>query len=282
MALKLEKLSSEMEKYILQLTDEEMSKNTIKNYSLSIRKFIAYTKENLNDNAITKGFVIEYKQHLQELHKPQSTNLYIVALNKYLKYLKASALCVKPVSIQSRNSLENSITLDEYEKMLSHAKALNKNDIYYIMRTIANTGIRVSELEFITVESIKARQCTITNKQRIRDIVISEMICKELLDFCEIKNIEKGYLFFGRNPNVVIREETVLRRMKRVANKAGIDEKKAYPHNFRHFFAKIYMEKHNDAVELADVLGHKSLETTRIYTRTTNAEKRIKLKNLGL
>lgn len=150
------------------------------------------------------------------------------------------------------------------------------------MRTLAITGIRVSELEFFTVESVKHGSCTVSNKGKIRSIAIPEKLIDLLLEFCELKKIKEGFVFQGKKPEKMLHETTILRWLKNVAIVANINPDKAFPHNLRHLFAKTYMEKYNNLDELADILGHSRIETTRIYTRTGKEEKSRKINNLDL
>jgi len=277
----LDAFESKMPDYIQHLKESEMSDNTIKKYSLALRNFIKYAIA--NDCAeLSKECIVEHKDYLIKKYKPATINLYIVGLNNYLKYLGMEDMRVKTLRIQAHNSLENCLTNKEYKRMLEKAANRKNNTIYYVMRALASTGIRVSTLEYFTVKTLKKGSCIITNKGKTRSIVIPDKTCKELLEFCRSKNITDGYVFFGRNPEKVISEVTVLRWLKSVAQTAGVDEDKAFPHNLRHLFAKNFIHKYRDLTELSDILGHSKIETTRIYTRTSVKEKRQKLNSLDL
>jgi len=271
-----------MPKYIRGLEKSEYSDNTIKKYSLALRNFIEFAENNNYCEVICKDCFIEYKDYLKQKYALNTANLYIVAVNKYLQYMKEAELCVKTFRIQCHNSLENCLTMEEYQSMLEVAKSSKNNTIYYVMRALASTGMRVMGLEYLTVEIIKKGSFMATNKGKTRSVVIPAGVCKEILIYCKDKNITSGYIFPDRSKKKPVSEVTVLRWLKAVAVNACVDPDKAFPHNLRHLFAKTFMEIHNDLGELADILGHTKIETTRIYTRTSLEEKRRNLELLDL
>jgi len=278
----LEEFKINMPGYIQNLSDKEKSQNTINKYSLAVNNFIAYAEKTKKCEEICKDCFIRYKEHLKAAYKPKTVNLYIVGLNQYLKYLGTPDLCIKSLNIQSNNSLDNCITNDEYKRMLDAAKKDKNITAYYVMRTLACTGMRIKGLSYITVKVLQKGSFTVTNKGKIRSIVIPNKICKELLGYCAEMDISDGYVFCGRNPQKIVHDSTVWRWCKKVATAANVDESKVFPHNLRHLFAREFMEVHNDLPELADILGHSNLETTRIYTRTSVEDKRNKMETLDL
>lgn len=280
--MRLEVFINNLPSYIRSLSDKEKSQNTINKYSLAVNNFIAYAEKTEKCEEICKDCIIRYKEHLKVAYKPKTVNLYIVGLNQYLKYLDMPDLCIKSLNIQSNNSLDNCITNDEYKRMLDAAKRGKNKTSYYVMRTLACTGMRIKGLSYITVQVLKRGSFTATNKGKTRSIVIPNKICKELLAYCAEMDITDGYVFRGRSPNKIVNESTVWRWCKKVAVAADIDENKVFPHNLRHLFAREFMEAHNDLPELADILGHSKIETTRIYTRTSVEDKRKKIEALDL
>lgn len=268
--------------YVKGLKESEYSDNTIKKYSLALRNFIEFIENNDHCGVICKDCIVEYKEYLKQKYALNTANLYLVAINKYLKCLGESELCVKTFKVQSHNSLENCLTKEEYFSMLETAKNMKNNTIYYVMRALASTGMRVKGLEYITVKTIQRGSFTATNKGKTRAIVIPNGVCTEILVYCNDRNISSGYVFPDRSRKKPVSEVTVLRWLKAVAVKACVDPDKAFPHNLRHLFAKTFMEIHSDLGELADILGHTKIETTRIYTRTSLEEKRKNMELLGL
>ena len=276
-----EKFISNIDEYIQSLKYAEKSDNTIAKYRLGIKTFTNYADAKKWGRALKDG-MLEYKKHLESEYSLATANLYIISLNSYLKYLDESSLCLNTLKIQERhNNLENAISMDEYKKMSSIAKTLKKNDIYYIMLAISSTGIRISELRYLTVDALNLKGLQITNKGKSRFVPMTEQLCCILLDYCNNREIKKGFIFFGRNPEKPIDRRNVSRRLKRIAKLAGVDEIKAYPHSFRHLFAKRYMEKIGNVTGLKNILGHSSLTSTMIYTSTTNDEKRKDMDKLG-
>lgn len=276
----LKTFNSKRDAYIDMLQHNEMSKNTIRNYLTALNRFIEFV-ERQQLSEVNKDCIINFKLELQNSYKPSTANLYITGLNGYLRFIQAEKMCVKTLQVQKRFSI-NTITVEEYAKMLSLAKSRKNNDIYYIMRTLASTGMRIGELEYLTVKAVKSGECKIIHKNKLRYVLLIDEVRQDLLDYCSSKNITKGYVFFARNPEKVISEVTVLRRLKRIAALSDIDQDRVYPHNFRHLFAKKFLDSVGDLNDLADILGHSRIETTRIYTRTSLNEKRIKMQNLGL
>lgn len=276
-----EKFMSNIDEYIQSLRFSEKSDSTISKYRLGIMTFKNYADEKKWKNAL-KDRMLEYKKYLENKYSLSTANLYIIALNGYLKYIDESNLCLNTLKTQEQhNNLENSISMDEYKKMSSIAKTQKKNDIYYIMLAISSTGIRISELKYLTVDALVSKGLRITNKGKSRFVAMSEQLCGILSDYCKDKDIRKGYIFFGKNSEKPIDRRNVSRRLKKIAKIAEIDEIKAYPHSLRHLFAKRYMEKVGNITGLKNILGHSSLTSTMIYTSTTSDEKRKDMDKLG-
>lgn len=268
--------------YTIYLENMEYSENTVNKYTLALRNFIAFAVANDHCEVICKNCFIEYKEHLHDKYALSTANLYIIALNKYLHHIGGDDLCLKTFKTHTHNSLENCLSLEEYQLMLLTAKTRKNNMIYYVMRALASTGVRFKGLEYFTVATIKKGKFKATNKGKTRVIVIPATICKELTAYCKLKGITSGYIFHARNINNPISEVTVLRWMKEVAKISGIDPDRAFPHNLRHLFARTFMDKHNNLGELADILGHSKIETTRLYTRSSLEERLKHLDALGL
>jgi len=199
-----------------------------------------------------------------------------------LKWLGFRELAVKTKRIQTSNGLENMITKECYLKMLRYADTHNKKKMYYIMKTIAQTGIRIGELQFVTFEAVREGSTIVWNKGKYRTIYFTDNLCKELLRYCDETSCTGGVIFCGRDRGKVITPGAVWKGLKYIARQVEVSEQIVYPHSFRHLFAKEYMRKVGDISELADLLGHSRLETTWIYTKTTSDEKRRKLELLDV
>lgn len=287
--LTLSAMKERLPEYLDALRQQEKSDSTIRKYQGDIERFFTWTEGNADQRGpqeeITKEDIISYKARLIENYKTSSVNNYLIILNKYLVWLEAGELKAGVIRQQRRNSLDNMMSRSDYERLLRYAKKLNRDKIYYIMRTLAGTGIRIEELKYITVEAVTKGKGSIqvNNKGKIRDIVIASDLCKELKQYCKANNIDGGIIFHNRAGDDLIDKAYVWRELKYIAGRARVNKSKVHAHSFRHLFAKTFMEATGgNVVELADLLGHSSLETTRIYTRTTNREKRDKIAKLGL
>lgn len=266
-----------IKKYENQLVLDELSERTIKKYVVDVEQW-------LNDmpDIINKTSIISYKNNLAKLYKPTTVNSKIISVNKFLKWMGCDELKIKTKRIQTKSCLDNVITREYYLKLLDTAWKLNKKKIYYIMKTIAQTGIRVGELKYVTVEAIQVGITIVWNKEKYRNVYLTNKLCEELKIYCSGNNISEGPIFCGNKKGQTITNGAVWRSLKYIAIQAGIPQELVYPHSFRHLFAKEYMRKIGDISELADLLGHTRLETTWIYTKTTSEEKRVRLEHLDL
>lgn len=256
----------------------ELAKGTIEIYVKQAEELLSF----INNADIVKERIIEYKQCIQRAdYAPATKNLYITAVNRYLLYRGYGNCVIKTRRIQRRRSMENIISVEEYRRMLCYARESGREKYYHIMRTMALTGARVSELCSFTVEMLDKPVITVDNKGKIREIYLSEEVAKSLKDYCRQERIEEGAVFRGKKDRPISRI-AVYKMLVHLADMLGIPKEKAHPHSFRHLFALTYMERYGNLAELADILGHSSLETTRIYTVTSVQEKREKLSKLGL
>ena len=278
MYLKKEQAEVKLEDYKREMELQELSVRTIRKYLADIRQWL----EEVQDDIISKEAVILYKKQLLKRYKAASVNSKIISVNRYLRWLGFAELVVRTERIQAPNILDKMITKESYFTMLNYAKDTGRKKLYYIMKTIAGTGLRVGELKYVTVSAIKDGYTQIWNKGKYRYIYFSERLCIELLQYCSEMGIGEGIVFIGRKEEKVITSAAVWKGLKNIAKELGIPEETVFPHSFRHFFAKNYMEKVGDITELADILGHSRLEITWIYTKTSAAEKRKRLELLDL
>lgn len=256
---------------------QELSRRTIAKYMADISQWLG----DMGD-VITKENVMQYKTFLCERFKAASVNSKIISINRYLKWLGYCELCVQTKRAQTVNVMDKIITKEDYYSMLRVAEEAGKQKIFYIMKTIAGTGIRIGELKYVTVAAVKNGYTQIWNKGKYRNIYFSDQLCRELTEYCREMAIEEGVIFEGRYKGRAITSASVWKSLKNIAKQAEIPAETVYPHSLRHLFAKSYMEKIGDITELADLLGHSRLETTWIYTKTTLSEKRKRLNMLDL
>ena len=213
---------------------------------------------------------MDYKNWLVSHYAVNSVNSMLAALNKFLKFLGMECLKVKRIKIQLNLFLseEKELTKEEYKKLVYTARKEGKEQLALCMETIAATGIRVSELKFFTVDRVKKGRIEVLNKGKYRRIFLPEKIRKKLLIFCKREKITSGYIFRGKKGKPKDRS-VIWSQMKALKERAGIKGEKIFPHNLRHLFARVYYGRTKDLAGLADLLGHSSLNVTRVYTINT-------------
>lgn len=241
------------------LIDEEKSSATVEKYLRDVRCFFAF----LNEKEITKENVREYKSMLIKKYAPASTNSMLTALNVFLKFAGYYECQVKLLKIQKQIFIneEKELTKAEYQRLL---QAAGGGRLSLIMQTICATGIRVSELEYITVEAVKRGKGIVDCKNKIRYIFIPKILQRKLKDYIHKKKIKSGSVFLTKSGKVLNRSN-IWRDMKQLCKKANVSPEKVFPHNLRHLFARTFYMVEKDIVKLADLLGHSSVNTTRIY-----------------
>lgn len=260
------------------LREEELAEGTIQIYIRQAKLLM----QRMEGKALTKELLLAYRDEMKEQGIADATlNLHIIAVNRYLKYISREDCTLKPRRVQRRRNLENVLSIEEYQAMLRYARDTRKSKYYYIMKTMASTGIRVSELACFTVEAIEVSKLYVRGKGKGREIYLPEQVRQELQEYCRDSDIGTGVIFRGNEIKAISRE-AVYKMLRRIAVAANVPAEKAHPHSFRHLFAKTYMEHYGNLAELADILGHSSLETTRIYTTSTAEEKCRRMGALGL
>lgn len=265
-----------LKKYTEYLYQKELAEGTIDIYVREAQKLLAF----LDGRQITKEEMIRYKRCLIKRKIGVSTrNLCIVAVNSYLKYMGCDDCRIKTERIQRRHSLSNILSGEDVRKMLFTARREGQEKYYYIIRTLSMTGMRIGELSCLTVEVLVRGKFTVENKGKAREIYLPDRLVQELQDYCSSRGIFSGTVFLGKQGKPIHRS-SVNKAFVKLAKEAGVARERAYPHSFRHLFAITYMRQYGDLTELADILGHSSLETTRIYTLTTVEEKRKRLNEL--
>ena len=269
-------VKSIMKDFKAYLIQDEKSKNTIEKYIRDAEKFLGW----LNTRELTKQEIISYKNTLLENYEASSVNSFLASVNKLLEYMGKPELKVKYIRIQQTPYSDegNTLTIDDYYKL---CKASESRRNHLILNSICSTGIRVSELRFFTVEAVSTGYIEIRCKGKIRRIIIPDMLRKELLSYAETEGIESGTIIRTRRGNPIDRSN-IWKILKRLAEKSGVDREKVFPHNLRKLFAREFYETRKDIVKLADVLGHSSINTTRIYLKTTGKEHRKIIESLKL
>ena len=262
------------------LKNEERESSTIAKYLHDVQVFVGW----LGEKEITKEKLTGYKEYLiEKKYNPKTINGILSAINKFLTFVGQSELKVKYLRIQRQlfRHSNKELTQAEYLKLINKAQELGKERLSLLMQTICATGIRVSELKYITVETVKAGKAEISLKGKIRTILLTGKLCKKLLKYAKHKKITSGEIFITRSGRGLGRKQ-IWAEMKALCKKSGVAAGKVFPHNLRHLFARAFYRVCKDVAKLADVLGHSSIETTRIYLISTGAEHLQTLNKLQL
>ncbi len=261
------------------LIEEEKSENTIEKYIRDINFFVAW----LCGQEVTKILTLEYKKELCKKYAPASVNAAISSLNTFFAFMEWHDIRIKALKIQRQifSSKEKELTKAEYERLLTAAKMKKNQRLYYLMQTICSTGIRISELRYITTSAVKSRQASINCKGKLRVVILPKELCKMLMEYVRENDIKNGSIFVSRN-GMPLDRSYIWKMFKDLCATAGVSKDKVYPHNFRHLFARTYYNLQKDIVRLADILGHSSINTTRIYTIETGEVHRRQIQKLGL
>ena len=255
-----------IENFETYLRQGNMAENTVAAYLYAVREYYSRHKE------LNKRNLLVYKTYLIEKFKPKTVNLRIQAMNKYLDCMGKSRLRLKSVKVQQRSYLENVISNADYVFLKNKLKKEENQEWYFVVRFLAATGARVSELIQMKVEHVQIGYFDIYTKGgKIRRIYIPKALRKEAIEWLDNVNRTTGYLFLNRFGERIT-TRGIAQQLKNYATKYGLNEKVVYPHSFRHRFAKNFLEKFNDISLLADLMGQESIETTRIYLRRSSAE----------
>ena len=270
----------QIQAYAHYLQMEEKSRATMEKYLRDIRAFACW----LGDREICKELTAEWKAYLAEQgYAPASINAMLSALNSLLAYLDLNDCRVKFLKIQRRLFRDDSreLTRAEYLRLLETARALGRERLALLMETICATGIRVSEVQNITVEAARRGKTENALKGKIRTILLPGKLCRKLLKYARKRQIASGKIFLTKGGRGMSRGQ-IWAEMKALCQEAGVAASKVFPHNLRHLFARTFYKAYRDVAKLADVLGHSSLETTRIYLISTGAEHAFMLEGLHL
>lgn len=262
------------------LRQEERAPATIENYLRDIRVFRRW----LEDRAVTKERVAEWKEHLlAKALAPATVNAKLSAVSGLLGFLGLGECRVKSVRIQRRVFRDEAreLTREEYRRLLNTAQRQGLDRLLLLMETICATGVRVSEVCHITVEALRDMRADVALKGKVRSILLPRKLCRKLLKYAKRKKITSGEIFRTRSGRPMSRGQ-IWREMKAICQAAGVAPSKVFPHNLRHLFATVFYRASRDIAKLADLLGHSSIDTTRLYLLTTGAEHVRQLERLRL
>lgn len=261
------------------LIEEEKAQATIGKYIHDICDFQAW----LSEEELCKTAVLAYKSHLCEHYAPASVNAALSSLNSFFNFMEWYDLRVKNLKIQKQifASTDKELTKAEYDRLLRAAKRKKNERLYLLMQTICSTGIRVSELRHITVDAVNRGIAEINCKGKRRQVFLPRQLCQILKQYIKQQKIKSGSVFVTKNGNPLDRSN-IWSDMKTLCKAANVSEKKVFPHNLRHLFARTYYSMQKDIVRLADILGHSSVNTTRIYTMESGEVHRQQIQRLGL
>ncbi len=258
---------------------EEKSTATVQKYIRDVKRFLAYAE----NAAVTKETVIGYKKHLQKNYAVQSVNSMLASINGLFSFLGRHDLRVKSLKVQQLifRPEEKELTKAEYLRLCRAAECRQNHRLSLILQTICGTGIRVSELKYITVEAVRRGEAAVRCKAKTRSVFIVKELKQKLLRYAAEQGIKSGMIFVTRNGNPISRTN-IWREMKALCVKAKVNPKKVFPHNLRHLFARVFYGIEKDIAKLADILGHSSINTTRIYIVSTGTEHKKRMESMRL
>lgn len=269
-----------IEDFFCYLKSEEKSQNTMEKYLRDVRAFAMY----LNGAEVTKETVIVYKgKLLSENYAARSVNSILASLNSLFSFLGWTDCRVKTIKLQRQIYCpeEKELTKAEYMRLVNTAKQKSNERLNLILQTICGTGIRVSELQFITVEAVKCGKAVVSLKGKTRSVFLVKELQKKLLRYAARQKIQSGAIFITRTGKSISRTN-IWREMKSLCNQAEVNPQKVFPHNLRHLFARVFYGIEKDIAKLADILGHSSINTTRIYIISTGDEHRKRMEHMRL
>ncbi len=264
------------EKYLI---ENEKAQATREKYMRDLRSFAEY----VTDRSLDKPLILDYKASLEQIYAIRSANSMLAALNAFFRFLGWQELCVKQFKMQKEAycSEEKELTKVEYTALVGAAEQKKNERLSLVVQTICGTGIRVSELQSITVEAVRKGEAIVSCKGKTRKIFIVKALQKKLLRYAKGQGIATGVLFITKSGKPLDRSN-IWREMKSLCEQAGVSPQKVFPHNLRHLFARTFYGIEKDIAKLADILGHSNINTTRIYIITTGAEHQRRMENMRL
>ena len=280
MKKKMQLTQREFDQFEDYLRHDEREESTIEAYLRSLTRFAEWA----DGRAITKELAMEWKAALSEAgYRPISVNAMLAAVNKFFTCMGREDCKVKYLKLQRQmfRKSEKDLSKEEYQRLVQAAHEKGDLRMELILETICATGIRVGELKYITVEAVRAGVAEIALKGKIRTILLPHRLCRKLQKYAKQQKIASGKIFLTQD-GLPVSRQSIWTRMKALCEAAGVERSKAFPHNLRSLFARSFYGSCHDVVRLADVLGHSSIETTRIYLMSTGKEYLRQLDKLGL
>ncbi|MBQ3199042.1 MAG: tyrosine-type recombinase/integrase [Firmicutes bacterium] len=271
---------TDLAEFAVYLQDEERSEGTVEKYLRDVRHFIEWA----GGRQINKQAVGEWKEHLIAMgYQPVTVNSMLAAINTLCNFMGWDDCRVKYLKIQRKVFRDKSreLTRNDYTQLLAAAEKNGQNRLHLLLETICATGIRVSEVRYITVEALRQGKAEVSLKGKTRTILLPGKLCKKLLQYAQKQKIASGEIFLTKSGKSLNRKQ-IWAEMKRLCKSCGVEAGKVFPHNLRHLFARTFYQVCKDVVRLADVLGHSSIDTTRIYLISTGAEHAKVMARLGL
>lgn len=261
------------------LREQEKAGNTVKKYMQSL----ASLRSHLAGAPITKAALIEWKEELVREYAPASVNAMIAAVNSFLNFMEWTGCRIQPLKIQRATFRreEKELTRSEYARLVKTAEKMGKERLALVLQTITSTGIRVSELQFITMEAVRCGRAVVRCKGKSREVFLPKKLCRCLDAYMREQKRRSGLVFVTKSGKKLDRSN-IWREMKSLCEEAGVSAEKVFPHNLRHLFARTYYSLEKDLSRLADILGHTSVATTRIYTAESGAIHRAQLERMGM
>ncbi len=256
-----------MQGYLARLAQEERSQATLEKYARDLRVFYGFLPQ---DKGVDKKTILAYKELLVTRYAPASVNSMLASVNGLMGYCCWHECRVKPLKIQ-RNAFQQpdqELTKQEYFRLVETAREQGNPKIALLLQSVGSTGVRASEVQYLTVEAARRGRAVIRLKGKVRTILLPKQLCRELLEYAKTQKIRSGEVFLTRNGRGMNRKE-IWAAFKRLCTHAGVPAGKVFPHNLRHLFARTFYAIRRDLAKLADVLGHSSIETTRIYLVST-------------
>lgn len=272
-------LSCKLTEYVTHLHGEERSKNTITKYIRDLRTFLVF----LAGRNLSKEVLLDWKAILTQGYAPTSVNSMLAAVNSFLEWLELPQYKVKPLKIQREIFArpEKELVQAEYRRLVQAAQERQNARLALLLQTICATGIRVSELCYITVAALQTGRAIVDCKGKTRTVFLPKELCRRLRRYCHEQKIKSGIVFRTAS-GAPLHRSNIWRDMKALCKRAGVKQSKVFPHNLRHLFARTYYSLEKDLSKLADLLGHSNVTTTRIYTMESGTEHFRQLERMGL
>ena len=272
-------LAAKIAEFKAQLISEERSAATVEKYIRDVKAFAEYA----HGAEITKETIIAYKNRLQRRYAVRSVNSMLASLNSFLAFLGRQDLRVKSLKLQQQVFCpeEKELKKEEYTRLCKAAERRKNLRLCLLLQTICGTGIRVSELQYITVEAVRRGESAVSCKAKTRTVFIVKALRQKLLRYAAEQGIKSGMIFVTRTGKPLGRTN-IWREMKSLCAEANVNPKKVFPHNLRHLFARVFYAVEKDIAKLADILGHSSINTTRIYIISTGTEHRRRMERMRL